>query len=128
MIPGPKGPGSGGLILWPLFGATNQLLAGLAFLVLVFYLARRSLPIWFAVLPMLFMLLMPGWAMGYQILYDFWPNRNWLLLAFGSAILCLQIWMMIEAVLLWPRVKGVLEEALPPLDQQEPALAGGRSC
>ena len=128
MIPGPKGPGSGGLILWPLFGATNQLLAGLAFLVLVFYLARRSLPIWFAVLPMLFMLLMPGWAMGYQILYDFWPNRNWLLLAFGSAILCLQIWMMIEAVLLWPRVKGVLEEALPPLDHQEPALAGGRSC
>jgi carbon starvation protein len=71
---------------------------------------------------------MPGWAMGYQILYDFWPNRNWLLLAFGSAILCLQIWMMIEAVLLWPRVKGVLEEALPPLDQQEPGLAGGRSC
>ncbi|MEX1224639.1 MAG: carbon starvation protein A, partial [Pirellulales bacterium] len=37
---GPAGPGSGGLILWPLFGATNQLLAGLAFMVTLFYLWR----------------------------------------------------------------------------------------
>ena len=49
MIPGPTGPGSGGSILWPLFGATNQLLAGLAFLVTMFYLWRRNQPIWFAV-------------------------------------------------------------------------------
>ena len=28
LMPGPNGPGSGGLILWPLFGAVNQLLAG----------------------------------------------------------------------------------------------------
>jgi hypothetical protein len=34
--------------------------------------------------------------------------------------------MVIEAVLIWPRAKGVLEEALPPLDRT--ALAGGRSC
>ena len=32
LVPGKLGPGSGGLILWPLFGATNQLLAGLALL------------------------------------------------------------------------------------------------
>ena len=37
--------GKGGLILWPLFGATNQLLAGLAFLVITFWLWRRSLPV-----------------------------------------------------------------------------------
>ena len=29
--------GKGGLILWPLFGATNQLLAGLSFMVIAFY-------------------------------------------------------------------------------------------
>ena len=38
LLQGPSGPGSGGLTLWPLFGATNQLLAGLAFMVIVFYL------------------------------------------------------------------------------------------
>ena len=48
--------GKGGLILWPLFGATNQLLAGLAFMVVFFYLWRRGKPIWFIALPMIFML------------------------------------------------------------------------
>ena len=60
LMPGPNGPGSGGLILWPLFGAVNQLLAGLAFMVMVFYLLRRNQPIWFAVIPMVVMLIMPG--------------------------------------------------------------------
>jgi len=116
LVPGPAGPGSGGLILWPLFGATNQLLAGLALVVLVFFLLRRNLPIWFAAVPMVLMLIMPGWAMIYQIFNDFLPNRSWLLLAFGSAILVLQIWMVVEAILMWPRAKGVLEESLPPLE------------
>jgi carbon starvation protein len=129
MVPGPTGPGSGGLILWPLFGATNQLLAGLAFLVLVFYLARRKLPFWFAALPAVMMLILPGWAMLDQIFYDFWPNRCWLLLGLGTVILVLQGWIALEAVRMWPRAQGVPEEALPPL-QLKPAtqLAGGRSC
>ena len=105
LIPGPAGPGSGGLILWPLFGATNQLLAGLAFLVIVFYLARRRLPMAFAAAPMLLMLVMPAWAMLEQVTGDFWPNGKWPLLSFGVAILCLQAWMAIEALLVWPKVR-----------------------
>ena len=54
--------GKGGMILWPMFGATNQLLGGLAFLVIGFYLWRRNKPVWFLALPMLFMLIMPAWA------------------------------------------------------------------
>lgn len=127
LTPGPAGPGSGGLLLWPLFGATNQLLAGLALMVLVFYLARRGLPLWFAAGPMLVMLVLPGWAMADQIATDFWPNNKWWLLGFGLVILALQLWMVIEALLVWPKAKGVLEESLPPLDPKS-ALAGGRSC
>ena len=104
MIPGPGGAGTGGMILWPLFGATNQLLAGLAFLVTVFYLWRRGKPIWFAAVPMSVMLVMPAWAMGYQIFNttDGWLGLgeqapNYLLLAFGSGILLLQIWIVVEA-------------------------------
>ena len=122
MIPGPKGYGTGGLILWPLFGATNQVLAGLALLVTVFYLWRRRKPIWFAAIPMVLMMIMPTWAMlwnlfnkqsGWLGLGDAPPN--YLLVAFGFAIMGLQLWIFIEALLMWPRVKGVLEEALPPL-------------
>ena len=70
MIPGPNGvPGTGGMLLWPLFGATNQLLAGLAFMVIAFYLWRRGKPVWFAVLPLVAMVVMPAWAMLWQMFH-----------------------------------------------------------
>ncbi|MCC6679645.1 MAG: carbon starvation protein A [Phycisphaeraceae bacterium] len=108
--------GKGGLILWPMFGATNQLLGGLAFLVTAFYLWRRKIPIWFLVPPLIFMLIMPAWAMILQL--PQWlssDSPNWTLIFIAAATLLLEAWMIVEAVLLWPRVKGVLEEALPGL-------------
>jgi carbon starvation protein len=104
-----KEPGTGGMILWPLFGATNQLLAGLALMVGVFYLARRSKPIWPLLIPMVFMLLMPAWAILYQIAYDWYPSGNWPLTAFGCGILALQAWMAGEAAVLWSSIRGHLE-------------------
>ncbi|MCA9035340.1 MAG: carbon starvation protein A [Planctomycetaceae bacterium] len=112
--------GTGGLILWPLFGATNQLLAGLAFLVIVFYLWRRGRSIWFAAIPMLIMIVMPAWAMLWQMFNPqtgWWQNGKMLLFATAVIILCLQVWMIIEAFLLFPRIRGVVEEALPPLNR-----------
>jgi len=151
MIPAPgKNPGTGGMILWPLFGATNQLLAGLAFMVLVFYLWRRNKPIWFAFAPMVVMLVMPAWALLWQLFNEtsgwIWPlwemlsgqaawqwNNFHLLFAIGVATLALQVWMVVEGILLWSRAKGVLEEALPPLEATHPATAsatadGGPNC
>ena len=102
--------GKGGLLLWPLFGATNQLLAGLAFLVIAFYLWRRNVSVWFIVIPMLFMLLVPAWAMMKDI--PRWiksDQPNWLVIVIGSITLLVELWMIIEAWLLWPKVKGVME-------------------
>lgn len=123
MVPGPSGAmGTGGLLLWPLFGATNQLLAGLAFMVIVFYLWRRNKPIWFAAIPMAIMLIMPAWALTWQLfngetgwLASGNENPNYLLGSIGIATLCLQVWMIFEGLLLLPRSRGVLEQALPPL-------------
>ena len=117
-IPGPAGPGSGGLILWPLFGAINQLLAGLAFMVIAFHLWRRNKPIFFVVLPMLFMLAMPALAMTWQMFHPetgWWVKGDYLLFGIGAVIMTLQVWMVIEGLLLWPKAHGVLEEKLPPL-------------
>ena len=87
MLPGPGGAGTGGLILWPLFGATNQLLAGLAFMVTVFYLRRRNKPIWFAAAPMVLMIVLPAWALIWQMFNadsGWLPKGNYLLLGIGG--------------------------------------------
>ncbi len=109
--PGKLAPhGTGGLYLWPLFGATNQLLAGLAFLVLVFYLRRRNKPIWFAIPPMFAMIAMPIWALLWQMFNGEtgWLHaQNYLLLSIGGATLLLQLWMVAEALIAWPAVRRV---------------------
>ena len=125
--------GKGGLILWPLFGATNQLLGGLAFLVITFWMWRRNLPIFFVAIPTVFMLLLPGLAMGVEL---FKPNgwlalQQWHLVFIGVATVALEVWMITEALIAWPKAKGVLEPSLPPLPSPlgaEPQTEGGRSC
>ncbi len=108
--------GTGGLILWPLFGATNQLLAGLSLAVVSFYLLRRGLPTWVSVIPMMFMLAMPAWALVIDV-QRWWAGGSWLLVIVAVVMLALEAWMVVEACLLWPRVQGVLEPPLPPLPQ-----------
>ena len=131
-----KGPGTGGLILWPLFGATNQLLGGLAFLVITFWMWRRKLPIWFVAIPTVLMLILPCWAMLYQLFVQAvgsdksWiESRAWHLVFIAFATIALEIWMIIEAIAAWPKAKGVIEPALPPLATATGAKNdGGRSC
>lgn len=125
-MPGKPGgaPGTGGLLLWPLFGATNQLLAGLAFLVIAFWLWRRSIPVWFIVIPTIFMLILPGIAMSMNV-HGFIQKEQWLLAGLGIGTIALQLWIIFEAVVAWPRAKGVLESYTPGT---ESLPDGGRSC
>jgi len=120
LISGPSGPGSGGMILWPLFGAINQLLAGLAFLVVAFYLMRHNRPTYILVLPLAIMIVVPAWAMTYNVV-TWYGQGKWLLVAIGVAVLLLEAWMILEAALMWKRAKGVLPEALSPLKPVENA-------
>jgi carbon starvation protein len=111
--------GGGGLILWPIFGATNQLLAGLSFVVVTFYLWRRAVPIWFLVVPMILLLILPAWAMTLQAFVgesSWLAQGNWLLVGIAVATLILEAWMVVEAIKLFPRVKGVIEtNAIQPV-------------
>ena len=59
---------------------------------------------------MIFMLLVPAWAMLTDI--PKWVNSenpNWLVITIGTLTLALEGWMLLEACLIWPRVKGILE-------------------
>ncbi len=123
LIAGPAGPGSGGLILWPIFGVSNQLLAGLSFLVIAFYLLRHRRPVWFLAGPMVLMIVLPAWVMMYD-LPKWLHGQRYVLFGIGLFITIVQVWMVVEAALLWRKVKGVLPEPLPPI---EPAAASSES-
>ena len=102
--------GKGGLLLWPIFGATNQLLGGLAFIVITFYLWRHRKPIWFIALPAAFMLAMPMWGM---LLLVFAPtgwlaSENYLLASIGIVSILLEIWMIVEAIVLFPKARDLV--------------------
>ncbi|MBI68801.1 MAG: carbon starvation protein A [Phycisphaerae bacterium] len=96
--------GTGGLILWPMFGAINQLLAGLAFLVITAYIWRAKKPLWFIVPPTLFMLCMPLWAMVMQAFFGTSAETSWLaqerwgLLFMAIATILLECWIIAEAI------------------------------
>ena len=87
--------GKGALTLWPLFGAVNQLLAGLSLLVITIWLAKRKSPIIYTAIPMLFMVGITAWAMQINLV-RFFAHQQWMLLGIGALILLLQIWMVIE--------------------------------
>jgi carbon starvation protein len=89
---------SAGLVLWQLFGSTNQLLAGLALLTVSLYLLQRgrfALPY---LVPMIFMMVTTLIAMITKLL-SFWRDDNMTLLFVGGAITFIALWLMVEAAL-----------------------------
>ena len=107
---GLAGAGKGGLTLWPIFGATNQLLGGLALLVITVWLVKQRRPAWVSAVPMVFMLAMTGWAIvdliGWFASDLGGDNPTFArvhLLAIAVVMLGFEIWIVIEAVLVLSR-------------------------
>ncbi|MFH5884497.1 carbon starvation protein A [Halalkalibaculum sp. DA3122] len=98
---GPRGLGSGGYLLWPLFGTSNQLLAGISFLLISIWLKKQGRPIIYTLVPMVFLLAMTLWAMVRQVVFEWsgWgaADPNLLLFTFGAIILGFTIWILLEA-------------------------------
>ena len=88
--------GSGGLVIWPLFGSTNQILAGLTLLVISVMLLKLGRSVRYTVIPMMFVLAMSFWA-GVIKLIDFYRDGNWLLVVIDFVVLVTSILVMLEA-------------------------------
>lgn len=109
LIPeGPMGMGSGGYLLWPLFGTSNQLLAGISLLLITIWLKRNGRSIIYTLIPMVFLSFVTIWAMVEHVFFE-WSgagdaDANLLLFSFGAVILVFAIWIILEAVNLLKRV------------------------
>ncbi|MBP6117191.1 MAG: carbon starvation protein A [Neisseriaceae bacterium] len=89
--------GSGGLVIWPLFGTTNQLLAGLTLLVIAVILMRQRTRIRYVVVPLCFLLTMTLAALLLQ-LYTFYSSGAWFLLALDIVVLIAAIFVALESI------------------------------
>lgn len=103
MIPeGPHGFGSGGYVLWPLFGTSNQLLAGISLLLITIWLKRKGRSLVYTLIPMTFLLIVTVWAMSQQVFFQ-WSGLGKsegdpLLFILGSVILGFALWIILEAI------------------------------
>ncbi len=88
--------GSGGLLIWPLFGTTNQLLAGLTLLVVTVMLVRLGRPMWYTLAPLSFLLVMTISALLIQLV-GFYKDGNWFLLTLDLIILVAAILVLLES-------------------------------
>ena len=99
---GPRGLGSGGYLLWPLFGTSNQLLAAISLLILTIWLKKKGRNYIYTLVPLIFLLFMSLWAMSEQVFgqWAIWSDSggNMLLFVFGSLILGFTIWIILEAL------------------------------
>ncbi len=111
--------GMGAMTLWPLFGAVNQLLAGLALLLITVYLKKNGPWYWLTLIPCIFMLFMTIWGLILNIsafldVKNNFLKPNWILTIIGIICLILSIWLVIEGILTLRKKKPDTPEVQTP--------------
>jgi len=88
--------GSGGLTIWPLFGSTNQILAGLTLLVISVMLIKLGRPARYTLIPMVFVLITSSWAAVLKLI-EWYQAGNWLLVTIDIVVLVTSVMVILEA-------------------------------
>jgi carbon starvation protein CstA len=68
------GWGNGYVVVWQIFGSANQLLAALALIVVTSWLISKRRPVWYTLLPAVFMLATSVWMLVRLLVWDYLPN------------------------------------------------------
>lgn len=97
-----KGLGSGGFLLWPLFGATNQLVGGLTLLVATIFLWKSGRPVIYTLIPMVFLIIITIGSMALN--FNAFVGSP-LLLVLSAVVLALAVWLLLEAFIVYRNAK-----------------------
>ena len=88
--------GSGGMIIWPLFGSTNQILASMTLLVISVMLIKLKRPAIYTLVPMMFVIVMAFLA-GVIKLKEYYLAGNYLLVGLDAIVLVVSVLVMLES-------------------------------
>ena len=103
--------GQGGMLIWPLFGTTNQLLAGLTLLVLSVMLVKLKRRYIFTLVPMVFVTAMSFLAAIYQ-LWDLFTSGSYVLMVVDVVVIILAIFVILESTSAFTREKRAAAHAV----------------
>ena len=88
--------------LWPVFGATNQVLAAFTLLICALYLRTLGRKTISFAIPAVIVMTITTSAMAVQVMRDF-AMQKWLVASVGLAIAVLTVWVALEGALAWRR-------------------------
>ena len=92
-----KPGGQGAMVLWPLFGSLNQLMAALALGVVSIWFHMKKTPIWYTAIPMVLVLSFTLWAMVKNLL-AFIEEGEVVLVILSLLILFLTAWLALSSL------------------------------
>jgi len=93
-----KPGGQGAMVLWPLFGSLNQLMAALALGVVTVYLHLKKKPVVYTLVPGLIILVLTIWAMVVNGM-DFLEKKDYVLSVLNVLVLILTAWLLISSLI-----------------------------
>lgn len=96
-----------GWVLWPIFGASNQMLAALTLMVLSLYFWSRRKPVLPLLVPMLFTMAVTFLAMLAK-LREFWDAANYPMAGLAAILVALIVWMIVEGIAAARRARTLL--------------------
>jgi len=112
-------PGDGGMRIWPIFGASNQILASLTLLVVSIFLMRLGRPAKFTLIPMVFVVFVAFWASAWY-LRNYFLEGQWLLFSLSLAVMAASVVVMLEAM----SVISKIRKGESPGDDEEAVTSG----
>ncbi len=91
--------------IWPIFGASNQLVAALVLIVITGYLLSLKKPVRHTIYPAIFMLLTTVSALVYLTI-NFFKKEDYLLTSIGAVLIILAVFVVMEGIKSFRKYKG----------------------
>ncbi len=94
------------MVIWPIFGSANQLLASLALIAVSVWLVNRKKTAWFTILPAMFMMVTTIYSLIYLLVEKYLPKKNIALSAVDILLIVLSLGVIYIAFRKWRQLKA----------------------
>jgi carbon starvation protein len=93
------------LVIWPIFGSANQLMASLALIAVSVWLVKRKKTAWFTILPAIFMMVTTIYSLVVLLIEKYIPKQNIMLSVADVLLIVLSIGVIVLSYKKWRELK-----------------------